>query len=153
MQPDESMKYIDGFQTKTRTEEDDIVLVEDTPQSTLETSTLEQSVVQQAVSNQDSTVTQPTSPSSKELESVPDTASAPTSKIPAYAKSAVGSYHDIDDVTLLEYKPFAGTEKWIENRFSSANSTKAWFALGLLLLFFTVGGPAWIVHRLLKQFL
>jgi tRNA A-37 threonylcarbamoyl transferase component Bud32 len=42
---------------------------------------------------------------------------------------------------VIPYQPFASTEKWVKYRFSSMSVPKAWFALVLVVLFFTFNGP------------
>jgi tRNA A-37 threonylcarbamoyl transferase component Bud32 len=50
-------------------------------------------------------------------------------------------------IQLLEYKPFAGAEKWVEYRFSGFNKFKAWFAFVLVMIFFACSGPGWVVYN------
>jgi len=46
---------------------------------------------------------------------------------------------------LIEYRPFASTEKWVQYRFSAWSSWKCWFALACVVLFFALGGPQLIM--------
>lgn len=55
---------------------------------------------------------------------------------------------DASDEVVLEYRPFSGTEKWFAYRFSAWNSSKAWFTILLVVVFFGFGGPGFVVRNL-----
>jgi tRNA A-37 threonylcarbamoyl transferase component Bud32 len=54
--------------------------------------------------------------------------------------------NDEDRITLIEYRPFASTEKWIQYRFSAWSSWKCWFAMACVVIFFGFGGPGFILN-------
>ncbi|HEY9730660.1 MAG TPA: serine/threonine-protein kinase [Drouetiella sp.] len=53
-----------------------------------------------------------------------------------------------DGELVIQYRPYASTEKWVKNRFSSFSTAKAWFTFGLVVLFFGFGGPQIISAQL-----
>lgn len=57
---------------------------------------------------------------------------------------------DAREEILINYRPFASTEKWLKYRFSAWSTAKAWFAMTLVVLFFGFGGPGLIFHAIIK---
>jgi tRNA A-37 threonylcarbamoyl transferase component Bud32 len=53
-----------------------------------------------------------------------------------------------DGELVILYRPYASLEKWVKNRFSAFSSAKAWFTIGLVVLFFGFGGPQLISDQL-----
>ncbi len=54
-----------------------------------------------------------------------------------------------DGELVIRYRPYAGLEKWVRYRFSAWSSIKAWFAMGLVVLFFGFGGPGLILSQIM----
>ena len=54
---------------------------------------------------------------------------------------------------VLAYRPYAGVEKWVKYKFSNWSSFKAWFAFGLVVLFFGFNGPGLILELITKNLL
>ncbi len=53
-----------------------------------------------------------------------------------------------DGELVIPYRPYASLERWVKYRFSAFSSAKAWFTLGLVVLFFGFGGPQLIVNKI-----
>ncbi len=53
-----------------------------------------------------------------------------------------------DGELVIPYRPYASLERWVKYRFSAFSSAKAWFTLGLVVLFFGLGGPQLIVTKI-----
>jgi tRNA A-37 threonylcarbamoyl transferase component Bud32 len=51
---------------------------------------------------------------------------------------------DKDGELVFRYRPYASAEKWVRYRFSSFSHLKAFFTLGLVVLFFAFNGPGLI---------
>jgi serine/threonine-protein kinase len=62
--------------------------------------------------------------------------------------------HDLkpisDEEILIPYRPFASAENWMQYRFSARDSLKLWFAMTLIVLFFAVSGPGWIIFQITR---
>jgi len=55
-----------------------------------------------------------------------------------------------DDEIIIPYSPFHSAEKWVQYRFSARDSAKLWFAMTLIVLFFAMSGPGWILYRIIN---
>lgn len=56
----------------------------------------------------------------------------------------------VDGELVIPYRPYASLERWVKYRFSAFSSAKAWFTLGLVVLFFGFNGPTIIVETINK---
>lgn len=52
------------------------------------------------------------------------------------------------DEILIEYRPYASLQKWIQYRFSAWSTFKAWFAMSLVVVFFGFGGPTMVLNAI-----
>jgi tRNA A-37 threonylcarbamoyl transferase component Bud32 len=86
-------------------------------------------------------------PASSSSSSSPSLLSGSAALLPSQSSTTVGP--QIDDRKLYEivikYEPYAAMVKWMKYRFSSWSSFKAWFALSLVVIFFTFRGPDYVV--------
>jgi tRNA A-37 threonylcarbamoyl transferase component Bud32 len=63
-----------------------------------------------------------------------------------HSLSAAQTGQDASDSTVIAYRPFAGMEKWLQYRFSAWSERKAWFVTLLIVIFFSVGGPGYMLN-------
>jgi tRNA A-37 threonylcarbamoyl transferase component Bud32 len=54
------------------------------------------------------------------------------------------------DEILIEYRPHAALQKWIQYRFSAWSTFKAWFAMSLVVAFFGFGGPGFVLQAIMN---
>lgn len=64
------------------------------------------------------------------------------------AEVAIKKKHPESETVIVQYRPYAGMERWFKNRFSAWNTPKAWFAGLLVILFFGYGGPGFVLQSI-----
>src|SRR3990167_2159047 len=54
-----------------------------------------------------------------------------------------------EEEILIRYNPYSGIEKWLKYRFSAWSEAKAWLVVTLGVLFFSFGGPGFVLQAIM----